>query len=57
MRTKFAEDVIPLTDLKTNPGKVVKHVEKNLAVFRHGVVERLVGGSEVFASRATGQGS
>ena len=26
MRTKFAEDVIPLTDLKTNPGKVVKHV-------------------------------
>ena len=25
-RTKFSEDVIPLTDLKTNPGKVVKHV-------------------------------
>ena len=26
MSTKFSEDVIPLTDLKTNPGKVVKHV-------------------------------
>jgi prevent-host-death family protein len=26
MNTKFSEDVIPLTDLKTNPGRVVKHV-------------------------------
>jgi len=26
MSTKFSEDVIPLKDLKTNPGKVVKHV-------------------------------
>ena len=26
MSTKFSEDVIPLTDLKTNPGKIVKHV-------------------------------
>jgi prevent-host-death family protein len=26
MRTKFTEDVVPLTDLKTNPGRVVKHV-------------------------------
>ena len=26
MRTKFSEDVIPLTDLKTNPGRVMKHV-------------------------------
>ena len=25
MSTKFAEDVIPLTDLKVNPGRVVKH--------------------------------
>jgi len=25
MRTKFSEDVIPLTDLKINPGRVVKH--------------------------------
>jgi len=24
--TKFSEDVIPLPDLKTNPGRVVKHV-------------------------------
>jgi prevent-host-death family protein len=24
--TKFSEDVIPLTDLKTNPGCVMKHV-------------------------------
>jgi prevent-host-death family protein len=23
--TKFSEDVIPLTDLKVNPGRVVKH--------------------------------
>jgi len=25
MGTKFSEDVIPLTDLKLNPGRVVKH--------------------------------
>ena len=25
MRTKFSEDVVPLTDLKVNPGRVVKH--------------------------------
>lgn len=26
MTTKFSEDVVPLTDLKANPGRVVKHV-------------------------------
>jgi len=26
MNTKFSEDVIPLSDLKVNPGRVVKHV-------------------------------
>ena len=26
MGTKFSQDVIPLTDLKVNPGRVVKHV-------------------------------
>lgn len=26
MRIKFSEDLVPLTDLKTNPGRVVKHV-------------------------------
>jgi prevent-host-death family protein len=25
MGTRFSEDVIPLTDLKANPGRVVKH--------------------------------
>ena len=25
MSTRFSEDVIPLTELKINPGKVVKH--------------------------------
>jgi prevent-host-death family protein len=25
MGTKFSEDVIPLTDLKVNPGRIVKH--------------------------------
>lgn len=25
MRTRFSEDVVPLTDLKVNPGRVVKH--------------------------------
>ncbi len=25
MNIKFSEDVVPLTDLKTNPGRVVKH--------------------------------
>lgn len=27
MQTKFSEDVIPLTDLKVNPGKVVNHTK------------------------------
>ena len=26
MRVKFSEDVVPLGDLKVNPGKVVSHV-------------------------------
>ena len=26
MNTKFTQDVIPLTDLKANPGKILKHV-------------------------------
>ena len=26
MSTKFSEDVIPISDLKVNPGRVVKHV-------------------------------
>jgi len=25
MQTKFSEDVVPLSDLKVNPGKVIKH--------------------------------
>jgi prevent-host-death family protein len=28
MQTKFSEDVIPLTDLKINPGKVVNQVNE-----------------------------
>lgn len=28
MAIKFSEDVVPLTDLKVNPGKVMKHVAK-----------------------------
>ena len=27
MQTKFSEDVIPLTDLKINPGKVINHAK------------------------------
>ena len=27
MSTKFSEDVIPLSDLKVNPGKVVNHAK------------------------------
>ena len=27
MATKFSEDVVPLTDMKTNPGRVVRHAE------------------------------
>jgi len=27
MRVKFSEDVVPLTDLKINPGKVVNHTK------------------------------
>jgi len=26
MGAKFSEDIIPITDLKVNPGRVVKHV-------------------------------
>jgi prevent-host-death family protein len=29
MRTKFSEDIIPLTDLKVNPGKVVNHAKES----------------------------
>jgi prevent-host-death family protein len=28
MSVKFSEDVVPLSDLKVNPGKVVSHVAK-----------------------------
>lgn len=28
MVTKFSEDVIPLSDVKVNPGKIVKQVTK-----------------------------
>lgn len=28
MGTKFSEDVIPLSDLKINPGRVVKHASE-----------------------------
>jgi prevent-host-death family protein len=27
MQTKFSEDIIPLTDLKVNPGRVVNHAK------------------------------
>ena len=27
MQTKFSEDVVPLSDLKVNPGKVVNHTK------------------------------
>lgn len=29
MRTKFSEDVISLTDLKVNPGKVINHANES----------------------------
>ncbi len=29
MKTKFSEDVIPLSDLKVNPGKVVNRANEN----------------------------
>ena len=28
MQTKFSEDIVPLTDLKVNPGKVVNHAKE-----------------------------
>ncbi len=28
MNTKFSEDIVPLTDLKTNPGRVVRHTSE-----------------------------
>ena len=29
MKTKFSEDVIPLSDLKVNPGKVINRANEN----------------------------
>jgi prevent-host-death family protein len=29
MSTKFSEDVIPISDLKINPGRVVRHVSNS----------------------------
>jgi len=29
MSVKFSEDVVPLTDMKINPGKVVKHTNES----------------------------
>lgn len=29
MRAKFSEDVVPLSDLKINPGKVVNHAKNS----------------------------
>lgn len=29
MNTRFSEDVIPLTDLKVNPGRVVRHAAES----------------------------
>lgn len=28
MNTRFSEDVIPLSDLKANPGKVIRHISE-----------------------------
>lgn len=28
MHTKFSEDIVPLSDLKINPGKIVKQVQE-----------------------------
>ena len=28
MQTKFSEDIVPLTDLKVNPGKVINHTKE-----------------------------
>ena len=30
MTVKFSEDLVPLTDLKVNPGRVVKHVTEKI---------------------------
>lgn len=29
MTVRFSEDVVPLTDLKTNPGRVVRHASES----------------------------
>lgn len=29
MSTKFSEDIVPLTEMKVNPGRIVKHVEES----------------------------
>jgi prevent-host-death family protein len=29
MNTRFSEDIVPMTDLKINPGKIVRHVQES----------------------------
>lgn len=29
MNTRFSEDVVPLSDIKINPGRIVKHVSES----------------------------
>ncbi|MCY3837158.1 MAG: type II toxin-antitoxin system Phd/YefM family antitoxin [Gammaproteobacteria bacterium] len=39
METRFSEDVVPLTDLKTNPGRIVRHAAeagRPVLLTRHG---------------------
>jgi prevent-host-death family protein len=29
MKTRFSEDIVPMTDLKINPGKIIRHVQES----------------------------
>ncbi len=52
MQTKFSEDVIPLSDLKINPGKVVNHandVHRPVLVTSRGRGVAIVQGLEDYA--------
>lgn len=47
MQTKFSEDVVPLSDLKVNPGKVVKHSnEAHRPIFVKAIAQGLMEAKE-----------
>jgi hypothetical protein len=41
--TKFSQDIVPLSDMKVNPGRIVHEAESEERAFLRGVVQGLMG--------------